>query len=93
MSKKEKLFARIKNNQKNIRFQDFCALMEYFGFELVRVSGSHHLYQRPDIEEVMNVQSTKDNLAKAYQVRQFIKLVDSHGWTMGEETEESEPDE
>jgi len=76
MSKKEKLYARINTNQKNVRFQDFCMLMEYFSFVLARVRGSHHLYQHPEVEEVMNVQPTKDNLAKAYQVRQFLKLVD-----------------
>ena len=66
----------------------FCTLMEYFGFERVRVRGSHHLYQHPDIDDVMNVQSTKDNLAKAYQVRQFLKLIASHNLSLDEEAED-----
>lgn len=78
MGKKDKLYQRVRNNQNNVRFQDFCTLMEYFAFVLVRVRGSHHLYQHPDIDEVMNVQPRKDGLAKAYQVRQFLKLVEAH---------------
>ena len=62
--------------------------MEYFGFVLVRVRGSHHLYQHSEIEEVMNVQPTKDNLAKAYQVRQFLKLIDSHNLSLDDEIED-----
>jgi len=78
MGKKDKLYQRVRNNQNNVHFQDFCTLMTYFAFVLVRVSGSHHLYQHPGIDEVMNVQPRKDGLAKAYQVRQFLKLVKSH---------------
>lgn len=88
MSKKQKLYKRIKNNQNNLRFQDFCVLMEHFGFVLMRVSGSHHLYQHQHIDEIMNVQPTRDNLAKTYQVRQFLKLVDHHSMRL-----EDEPDE
>jgi len=52
--------------------------MTYFGFTLTRIRGSHQLYQHPRIDEVMNVQPTKDNLAKAYQVREFLGLVEIH---------------
>ena len=62
--------------------------MIYFGFELVRTRGSHHLYQHPAIEEIMNVQPKKDGLAKSYQEKQFLKLVDEHDLQMiGTETE------
>jgi predicted RNA binding protein YcfA (HicA-like mRNA interferase family) len=92
MGKKAKLYARIKNNQKNVRFKDFCTLMTYFGFVLERVRGSHHLYQHEQVTEVMNVQATKDDLAKAYQVRQFLKLVDNYGLRL-EDDGEDEQDE
>lgn len=88
MVKKEKLFNRIKSTQKNVRFGDFCTLMEYFGFKLVRTRGSHHLYQHPTLQEVMNVQPNKENQAKAYQVRQFLKLVESYDLQLEEEPDE-----
>ena len=62
--------------------------MEHFGFARVRVSGSHQLYQHPELEEVMNVQPMKDHLAKAYQVRQFLKLVDTHSLPLENEPED-----
>jgi predicted RNA binding protein YcfA (HicA-like mRNA interferase family) len=55
MSKKEKLLQRVRNNQSNIRFQDFCTLMTYFGFVLKRIRGSHHLYQHPNFNEVTHL--------------------------------------
>jgi predicted RNA binding protein YcfA (HicA-like mRNA interferase family) len=93
MGKKDKLFAKIKNNQRNVRFQDFCQLMEYFGFMLERVRGSHHLYQHPDIEEVMNVQPKRDNLAKAYQVQQFLKLIETYELALDGESEDQTDDQ
>jgi len=94
MVKKDKLYQRIGNNQKNVRFGDFCNLMTYFGFELVRIRGSHHLYQHPEIKEIMNAQPKKDGLAKSYQVRQFLKLVDAHNLQIiGTGTEEDKTDD
>lgn len=78
MSKKEKLLQRVQNNPNNVRFGDFCTLLEYFDFVLQRTRGSHHLYQHPDLDEVMNIQPKKDGKAKGYQVRQFLKLVKEH---------------
>jgi hypothetical protein len=90
MSKKTKLFAKVKNNQKNVRFEDFCTLMTYFSFILVRVRGGHHLYQNIDIDALMNVQPTSDNLAKAYQVRQFLKLIEEHKLKLLEEEDKDD---
>jgi hypothetical protein len=90
MSKKTKLFAKVKNNQKNVRFEDFCTLMTYFAFILVRVRGGHHLYQNIDIDALMNVQPTSDNLAKAYQVRQFLKLIEEHKLKLLEEEDKDD---
>ncbi len=88
MSRKQKLLQRILNNPRNIRFDDFCTLMTYFGFVLMRVRGSHHLYQHPMLEQVMNVQPTNNGLAKAYQVEQFLKLIETHGLRLGEDSDE-----
>ena len=92
MSKKGKLYARVRNNQKNVRFGDFCTLMTYFGFVEARVRGSHHLYQHPKLDTVMNVQPKKDGLAKAYQVRQFLKLIDEYDLSLDDD-ETNEQDE
>ena len=41
-------------------------------------------------EYVTNVQPKKDGLAKAYQVRQFLKLIDSHNLQLESEDESDE---
>jgi predicted RNA binding protein YcfA (HicA-like mRNA interferase family) len=89
MSRKKKLLQRAQNNARNLRFQDFCTLMTYFGFDLVRERGSHRIYQHPNLPDVMNVQPKKDGKAKAYQVEQFLKLLDEHNLTLDDNEGES----
>lgn len=59
----------------NISFNDLCLLLEKFVFE-ERVKGSHHIFTRDDIEEILNIQP-KESKAKPYQVKQvrdiFVK--------------------
>jgi hypothetical protein len=52
----------------NIRFEDLCNLLRRLGFE-ERVRGSHHLFRKSGIEEMLNLQRD-GNKAKSYQVRQ-----------------------
>jgi hypothetical protein len=35
----------------------------------MRIKGSHHIFTRNDVEEILNLQP-KGNMAKAYQVKQ-----------------------
>ncbi|MBN2092494.1 type II toxin-antitoxin system HicA family toxin [candidate division KSB1 bacterium] len=68
----------------NISFNDICNLLIHLDFE-VRISGSHHIFRRPDIEEKINLQ--KDgNQAKPYQVRQVRYLIIKYN--LGEELDE-----
>jgi predicted RNA binding protein YcfA (HicA-like mRNA interferase family) len=65
------------------RFAICGALVEAFGFRSVRVSGSHHIFARPDVPELINLQAVKGQ-AKPYQVRQFLKLVERYGLSLEE---------
>jgi predicted RNA binding protein YcfA (HicA-like mRNA interferase family) len=67
----------------NLRFGDMQTLVKAFGFALIRVRGSHHIYARPDIPEQVNIQNRKGK-AKPYQVRQFLELVEQHNLILGE---------
>lgn len=44
MSKKKKLRQKIAQNPKNVSFQQLRSLLEAYGFELKRVTGSHHSF-------------------------------------------------
>jgi len=77
MSRKQKLLRQILNNPRNVSFKDMVNLVEAFGFTLSRVNGSHHIYSRSDVSQLVNLQNVKGK-AKAYQVRQFLELVETH---------------
>ncbi len=74
---RQKILKKILGGSKNIRFGDMVHLVEGFGFELSRAEGSHHIFFRPDIPELVNLQNVKGQ-AKIYQIRQFLKLVERH---------------
>jgi predicted RNA binding protein YcfA (HicA-like mRNA interferase family) len=61
----------------NVDFDDMLRLAEAFGFELCRVSGSHHVFAHADIPELINLQSVHGQ-AKPYQIRQFLKLIERY---------------
>ncbi len=55
-----------------------------FGFKLSRTDSSHHIFARPDIPELVNLQDVKGQ-AKPYQIRQFLKLVEKHNLKLEDE--------
>ena len=57
----------------NIRFDELRALMRYLGFD-ERVRGSHHLFDKEGIAEIVNLQR-RGGQAKPYQVRQVRRLI------------------
>jgi hypothetical protein len=67
----------------NVRFSDMTDLVEGFGFRLDRTRGSHHLFVHPDVPEVLNLQP-EGAQAKAYQIRQFLRLVEEHELSLEE---------
>ena len=83
--KKQKLLQKVLAGSKNIRFAEIVALAEAVGFELQRVSGSHHIFLHADLDEMLNLQDVKGE-AKAYQVRQLIKLIEKHDLKLREDT-------
>ena len=58
----------------NVSFNDFTDLVRGYGFELDRVSGSHHIFRHPDVAEGLNIQPIRGE-AKTYQIRDFLRLV------------------
>jgi predicted RNA binding protein YcfA (HicA-like mRNA interferase family) len=56
-----------------IRFDDLCQLLESLGFER-RVRGSHHLFRKSGIEEMINLQR-EGAQAKPYQVKQVRSVI------------------
>jgi hypothetical protein len=59
---------------RNVRFGDLCGLLRALGFE-ERVRGSHHIYTRERIVEILNLQPRDGGMAKPYQVRQVREIL------------------
>ena len=57
----------------NIRFDDLRSLLTALGFS-ERVRGSHHIFARPGVAEILNVQP-RGSFAKAYQVKQVRAVI------------------
>ena len=82
--KKKKLLQKLLSGTKNIRFSEAMACAEAFGFQLDRVNGSHHILTHQGIPELLNLQNVKGK-AKAYQIKQFLQLIETHNLQMEEE--------
>mgnify|MGYP001613567185 CR=1 FL=1 len=82
--KRRKLFQKILLTRNNIRFEDLQKVIEGFNFHLDRVQGSHHIYVRAEIPELVNIQNDKGK-AKPYQIKQFLSLVEKYNLKLEEE--------
>lgn len=54
-----------------------CNIAEAFGFRFRGGKGSHRIYVRKGITELLNFQNVNGK-AKPYQVKQFIKIVEKY---------------
>jgi predicted RNA binding protein YcfA (HicA-like mRNA interferase family) len=77
MNERKLLMGLARGAVTNVAFADLCGLAEALGFELRRVSGSHHVFAHPDIPQLINLQSLHVQ-AKPYQVRQLLRLVERY---------------
>ena len=78
---KRKLLSRLLTGSRNIRFSEAVSCVEAFGFQLTRVSGSHHIFVHPEIPELLNLQEVRGE-AKPYQIKQFLKIVERYNLQM-----------
>ena len=58
----------------NTRFDDLRRLLTALGFA-ERIKGSHHIYYRDAVQEIVNLQPLRGGNAKPYQVKQVRQIV------------------
>jgi len=75
MSKFEKLMQKLLSgfSDRNMEFDELKSILSKLGFE-ERVKGSHHIYFKEGIEEIINLQPLNGK-AKPYQVKQVRELI------------------
>ena len=76
MSRAKKVVARILagSSDANLAFDDLCFALERAGFTRRTGKGSHTLFFKTGIEEILNLQP-KGSQAKPYQVKQVRELI------------------
>lgn len=76
MGKREKLLRQVLRgtSDTNIPFEQLCHLLIYIGFD-ERIRGSHHIFTKNNVEEILNLQPQADGKAKAYQVKQVRNVI------------------
>lgn len=75
MSRVEKILKDVLKgtSDSNVAFNALCLLVKRLGFQ-ERVKGSHHIFTRDNVEEIINLQP-KGSKAKPYQVKQVRGLI------------------
>lgn len=78
MSRQEKILLKILSglSDQNVAFDELVLLLEKFGFES-RVKGSHHIFYKTGVEEIINLQPIGSK-AKPYQVKQVRQLIQKY---------------
>lgn len=74
---KEEIHQELKKNPKNVRFERICRAAELFGFKFRGGKGSHRIFVRQGIREMLNFQNVQ-GMAKSYQAKQFIKIIEKY---------------
>jgi predicted RNA binding protein YcfA (HicA-like mRNA interferase family) len=67
----------------NIDFDELRRMLQWLGFE-ERTRGSHHIFRRPGVRELINLQR-EGSKAKVYQVRQVRQVLLRYGLEGGRE--------
>jgi len=66
----------MRKNPKGIRFNDLCAVCDYFFGNPRQTGSSHRIYKTPwQGDPRINIQNDK-GMAKAYQVKQVLKAIE-----------------
>jgi predicted RNA binding protein YcfA (HicA-like mRNA interferase family) len=76
MSKAAKLAAKILGGKldNNFAFNDLCYVLEHAGFQSRSGKGSHRIYHKEAVVEIVNIQP-RNGKAKPYQVKQVRELL------------------
>lgn len=76
-----KTWAVILDGQRAIPFEDFARLLAAFGFVQKRTRRSHHIFHHPKAMRPLSIQP-RGGEAKAYQIAQFLAMVEQFDLTM-----------
>jgi hypothetical protein len=80
MGKQEEMKDQVCSGESNanIDFDDLCKLVRALGFN-ARTKGSHRIFSKSGVREIINLQPDSNGRAKSYQVRQVRSIILHYG--------------
>jgi len=77
MTQKDKLIEKARDNPAGVRFRELCLLAEHVGFIRRGGKGSHVVYEKEGVLEILTFQDRK-GMAKTYQVKQLLAAIEKY---------------
>jgi hypothetical protein len=77
MTQKDKLIEKARNNPAGVRFRELCLLAEHMGFIKRDGKGSHVVYEKEGVVEILTFQDRK-GMAMPYQVKQLLAAIEKY---------------
>ena len=93
MTKREKRLQKLRQNPKNVAFEELRQVLEDEGFTLDHATGSHHIFRRVIGERVFRVVIPYARPVKSPYVRQVLAAVDEARVLRGADVNEEEDDD
>jgi len=87
MTKRQKRFQRLRQNPKNVSFEQIKQVLEDYGFEHIRTSGSHHTFIAVIGERNWRLTIPFQRPIKVPYVKQAIDAIDEISQLQAEEEE------
>jgi len=75
MTQIQKLYDKIKNNPRNVSFEELSKLMEHFGFE-VRSRASHYTFRHGKLNEIITVKKEPGQIKVIY-IKKCLTAIES----------------
>lgn len=83
---KQKALKKLPGRSRNVRFVELTSAANALGFQLLRISRSHHILEHPATPEILNLQDCQGK-AKPYPIEQFLALGERYNLDMVEKEE------
>jgi hypothetical protein len=75
MSKRKKLLQKLRNNPKNVTFEQLITLLNYYGIIVERIRGSHHVLNAHIEDKTYTLAIPYQKPLKATYVYQALELI------------------
>jgi predicted RNA binding protein YcfA (HicA-like mRNA interferase family) len=92
LSRREKRLQKIRQNPKNVAFDDLNQLLQDYGFELRRVTGSHHIFEYNLEGEQLKFIVPFGRPVKPYYIKEAIRIIDLIAQSDSEDDTDEEDD-